>query len=96
VKKQSQIVLDSTGFFASRLEPESASTYVPPALRWRIFGSAEASIHSADLTKRSQIGPVFKGFFSSGLSPERIRAEREASEKDAAKAVGSFTWQILK
>jgi len=91
VEKQSQIALEPQGFFASRLalERPPREVGVMPLL------PAIDARHANDLTKRSQISPIFVGFFFSGLAPEPFR--RLSSMPDATnERIGSFSWQILK
>jgi hypothetical protein len=92
VEKQSQIVLDSQGFFASRLALER------PPREVGMIPAAEMTAHlrHADLTKRSQISPIFVGFFATGLAPEASRRRASAMPEATDERIGSFSWQILK
>jgi len=98
VKKKTQIVLDSRGFFSSRLALESSFPPVPPSLKWKVLGAAsEEIVHAADVTKQSHFMPVFRGFFSNGLAPERARMlPNPPSGRDSQKPLGGFSWDILK
>jgi len=92
VEKQSQIILDSQGFFASRLALER------PPREGIAIPAAEILRHPdlADLAKRSQISSVFGGFFSSRLAMEPLPRRLSSMPEGSSERVGSFSWQILK